>query len=83
MSSIDQNRFYKSKKQIDDENFHWKKDPYFMVAPHLSDLDTHYVYRRLSPVSYQEIEVKIIKKKIYPERRLTDSETAWIEKNLI
>ena len=73
----------KSKGEIDDENFIRKKDPFFMVAPHLSLLDVHYVYRRLSPTSYQEIEVKIIKNQIYPERKLTESEYQWIEKNLI
>lgn len=73
----------KSKGEIDDENFNWKTDPFFMVAPHLSLTGVHYVYRRLSPTSYQEIEVKIRNKSIYPERRLTDSEKEWIEKNLI
>jgi|GEM_PF-1373110 hypothetical protein len=61
----------------------WHNDPFFMVAPHLTDTNIQYVYRRLSPTSYREIEVVIKRGIIKPESKLTKSETEYFEKNLL
>ena len=61
----------------------WKKDPFFMVVPHLTQLEVHFVFRRLSPTSYLEIEFEIRHGLIYPESKLTKSENEYIRKNLI
>lgn len=73
----------KSKNKNDDKVFKWETDPFFMVVPHLSLPKIHFVFRRLSPASWEEIEVKIKNNKIYPDQKLTASETEWIKKNLI
>ena len=61
----------------------WQKDPFFMVVPHLTQPELHFVFRRLSPTSYLEIEFEIKHGLIYPDSKLTKSENEYIGKNLI
>lgn len=65
------------------EECKWQSDPFFMVVPHLTQSDVHFVFRRLSPISYLEIEFEIRHGLIYPESKLTKSENEYIRKNLI
>jgi hypothetical protein len=64
-------------------DYKWKEDPFFMIVPHLSIPNVHFVFRKLSPTAYLEIEFEIKNRLIYPDSRLTDSENEFISKNLI
>jgi len=64
-------------------NYKCKQDPFFMIVPHLSIPNVHFIFRKLSPTAYLEIEFEIKNRLIYTDSRLTDSENKFISKNLI